>query len=135
MKQPPRWRSITKQRYEELPKIGPDAPETLIDSILAKSPVKMKKPAGIAATKREEQAGPTSNGEQEDLIPRSQIDSTDVAPNSRPTCGARVTHALVITYHEQLGKVYYFDFWAAPDDFVQSSAKFNQILNSVRFLS
>lgn len=135
MKQPPRWRSITKQRYEELPKIETEAPDSLVDSILAKSPVRKKKSAGIVATKLEKQSSLTSNGEQDDLIPRSRIDSTDVAPNGSPTCGARVIHALVISYHEQLGKVYYFDFWATPDDFVQSSAKFNQILNSVRFLS
>jgi len=135
MKQPPRWRSITKQRYEELPKIETDMPKSLMESILAKSPMRTKKSAGITASELEELADPTSNAEQDDLIPRSQIDSTDVAPNSRPTCGSRVTHALVITYHEQLGKVYYFDFWAAPNDFVQSSAKYNQILNSVRFLS
>ena len=147
IKQAPRWRNITKERYEDLLKYEteepsslmdsiPEAPSSLMDSILAASPIRKKRrSSGVVATESEKRSNLTANREQDDVIPRPQIDSMNVAPNSRPTSGVRVTHAVVVCYHEQLGKVYYFDFWAMPRDFIQASAKFNQILNSVRFLS
>ena len=135
VKQPPRWRNITKERYEHLPKLETEAPDSVLDSILARSPLKKKESSGTVATELEEPSNLAADEEREDVIPRSLIDSTNVAPNSRPTSGALVMHALVICYHEQLGRVYYFELWATPSDFIQSSAKFNQILNSVRFLS
>ena len=51
----------------------------------------------------------------------------------RPTCplGGRVLHVMIICYHADLKKVFYFEFWDKLDTFVESSAKFN----SVRFLT
>lgn len=37
-----------------------------------------------------------------------------------------------ICYHADLKKVIYFGFWDKPAAFVESSAKFNQIMDSVR---
>lgn len=135
VKQPPRWRNVTKQRYEELPRSDVEAPDSLMDSILSRSPVRKKHSSGILTTRIRRPSNRAEDSEQDDLIPQPRIDSTDIAPSSRPTAGEKVVHALVICYHEQLGKVYYFEFWAVPNDFIQASAKFNQILNSVRFLS
>jgi hypothetical protein len=135
VKQPPTWQNVTRERYEDLLKTRTEAPDSLIDSILAKSPLRKKESSGIVATGSGKPSKSTVNKEQEEVVLRPRIDSTDVAANKRPTSGARVIHAVVICYHEPLGKIYYFDFWAMPGDFIQSSAKFNQILNSVRFLS
>jgi hypothetical protein len=135
VKRPPRWRPITRQRYEELPKSTREAPDSLMDSILSKSPLRKKVTSGNVAARSERAPNLAENGQQDDIIPRAQIDSTDVAPNSRLTAGTKIVHSSLICYHEQLGKIYYFDFWATPGDFIQSSAKFNQILNSVRFLN
>jgi hypothetical protein len=135
-KQPPRFRKVTKQRYEQLPKSQTEASESLVESILTKaSRIGKWEASAIVATKPGKHSSQTSNAEHDELIPPSDTDSTDVAPNSRLTSGARVLHGLVICYHEDLRKVYYFDFWDTPSNFVKSSAKFNQILNSVRFLS
>jgi hypothetical protein len=41
----------------------------------------------------------------------------------------------VVTYHEQLDKVYVFEFYDDLEDFYQSSIEFNQIIASTRFLS
>ena len=42
---------------------------------------------------------------------------------------------MIICNHADLNKVIYFEFWDKPGTFVESSAKFNQIMNSVRFLT
>jgi hypothetical protein len=42
---------------------------------------------------------------------------------------------MIICYQADLKKVFYFEFWDNPGTFVESSAKFNQIMNSVRFLT
>lgn len=40
----------------------------------------------------------------------------------------------VVCYHPQLAKIYYFEFVDDANDFKYSSATFNRVLNSVRFL-
>ena len=42
---------------------------------------------------------------------------------------------MIICNHADLNKVIYFEFWDKPGTFVESSAKFNQIMDSVRFLT
>jgi len=39
---------------------------------------------------------------------------------------------MIIWYHADLKKVIYFEFWDKPGTFVESSAKFKQIIDSVR---
>lgn len=45
-----------------------------------------------------------------------------------------VARMRVVCFHEALETVYYFDFWDDVKDFVESSAVFNQVLASARFL-
>ena len=40
---------------------------------------------------------------------------------------------MIICNHADLNKVIYFEFWDKPGTFVESSAKFNQMMDSVRF--
>src|SRR5215210_716588 len=134
VKLPPRWRPITREHYERLPKFKAETPDSVIATIISKSPIKKKKSSGAVATEPGTPSDPAADGEREQEIPQSLIDSMNMTTNGRSRSGAMVVHASLICYHEQLGKVYYFEFWAAPDDFIQGSAKFNQILNSVRFL-
>ncbi len=42
---------------------------------------------------------------------------------------------MIICYQANLKKVFYFEFWDKPDTFVESSTKFNQIMDSVRSLT
>jgi hypothetical protein len=51
---------------------------------------------------------------------------------SYPLVVQRVT---VTCYHEALGNIYFFHFWEDFDDFLDSSAAFNQIVRSTRFLT
>ena len=47
---------------------------------------------------------------------------------------ADVLRIFVVCYHEDVGNIFYFDFIDDTRDFSKSSALFNQILSSVRFL-
>lgn len=135
-KQPPRWWKVTKQRYEELPKNTIETSKSSGTLIPRRSNTKVGKSLSSAlAIKPDGRSNPVPDGGHDELISRSQIDSTDLVPDNRPTYGTMVVHTLIICYHEQLKKVYYFDFWDTPGNFVRTSAKFNQILSSVRFLS
>ncbi|MCH8903912.1 MAG: hypothetical protein IIA45_08370 [Bacteroidetes bacterium] len=47
----------------------------------------------------------------------------------------KVVQMRVITFHEELSTIYYFDFFDNEEDFIESSIKFNLLLDSVRFLT
>ena len=47
----------------------------------------------------------------------------------------QVSRMRVVSYHEELRTIYFFDFWDDVNDFVHSSDEFNQIIASTRFLS
>lgn len=47
----------------------------------------------------------------------------------------KINHMTVFCYHEELSKIFYFDFYDDRDDFPRSSEAFNRILESTRFLS
>ena len=41
---------------------------------------------------------------------------------------------VIVCYHEKLNNIFYFEFIDDSPDFIASSEKFNQIINSIRFL-
>jgi hypothetical protein len=134
-KQRPRWWKVTKQRYEELPKNTIETSESSEALTHRKSHMKVGgSSSGALATRSNDHSNAVPDGGQDGPISRPQVDSTDLVPGNRPTYGAVMVHILIICYHKQLKKVYYFDFWDTPGNVVKSSAKFNQILSSVRFL-
>jgi hypothetical protein len=47
----------------------------------------------------------------------------------------KINHMTVFCYHEELSKIFYFDFYDNREDFPTSSEDFNRILESTRFLS
>jgi len=55
------------------------------------------------------------------------------APKER-TFYEQITRMRVVCYHEALGKIFYFEFFDDVRDFKDSSAVFNRILASTRFL-
>jgi hypothetical protein len=62
---------------------------------------------------------------------RPEIDTADPTTDL-PSRGDRVLHVVIICHHADFKKVIYFGFWDKPAAFVESSAKFNQIMDSVR---
>ena len=86
--------------------------------------------AGVAAS--------GSNGRKltavEEEPVRPEIDTAEPTTDL-PPWGDRVLHVMIICYHVDLKKVICFEFWDKPDTFVESSAKFDQIMDSVRFLT
>ena len=62
------------------------------------------------------------------------VSDTLIGEVTEQTIYQRILRMRVICYHEALGKIYYFDFLDDVGDFKESSAVFNRILASTRFL-
>jgi hypothetical protein len=128
-KRTPKWTKVTREQYENLPKARDetaDAPARS-RSTWAREGWSGRRGRGIRverpdANRRRRQAG-TARGRHG-------------RPDDRPPpSGDRVLHVMIICYHADLKKVFYFEFWDKPGTFVESSAKFNQIMDSVWFLT
>jgi hypothetical protein len=125
-KRTPKWTKVTREQYESLPKVKNERAD-------APAPPK-------AAGTREEYCSRRGRGirvERPDANRRRRGAGTarDLhgRPDERPPPrGGRVLHVMSICYHADLKKVIYFGFWDKPAAFVESSAKFNQIMDSVR---
>jgi hypothetical protein len=68
------------------------------------------------------------------LVDTSTDTSTAITPPAKEVTYQLVSRMRVVCYHEPLETIYYFDFLDDVKDFVESSAVFNQVLASTRFL-
>jgi len=67
--------------------------------------------------------------------PRSEKDAkSETSIETDKIIFQEILRMRVVCYNQQLGKIYYFDFLDDTKDFKDSSAIFNRVLNSVRFL-
>lgn len=128
-KRTPKWTKVTREQYESLPKTRNET---------SHAPVPPEADRARAGGGGGRVAVFGSNGRTqtavEDEIVRSEVDTADPTTDLPPR-GGRVLHVMIICYHADLKKVFYFEFWDEPGTFVESSAKFNQIMDSVRFLT
>lgn len=128
-KRTPKWMKVTREQNESLPKVKNEA---------ADAPALSK-----AAGAREEYCSRRGRGirvERPDANRRRRGAGTardrHGRPDDRPPPrGDRVLRVTIVCYHADLNKVIYFEFWDKPGTFVESSAKFNQMMDSVRFLT
>jgi len=83
-----------------------------------------------------DQGGPPSSPHKENT---ESTQPTQAGPSSSALIERvdylRVWQMYVACWHEDLNKVFVFEFWDDEQDFTKSSAMFNQILDSVRFLT
>ncbi|MDR8389523.1 IPT/TIG domain-containing protein [Aliifodinibius sp. S!AR15-10] len=61
-------------------------------------------------------------------------ENQDIHEDVKKTLIQEVARMRVLCYHEQLKKIYIFEFWDDIKDFQKSSAEFNRVLASTRFL-
>ena len=133
-KRTPKWSKVTKEQYESLSKARNEKADVPAPSEAAGARARGGGGSGAAGVAADGSNGHTRTTAVEDEIVRPEVDTADPTTDLPPR-GGRVLHVMIICYHADLKKVIYFEFWDKPDTFVESSAKFNQIMDSVRFLT
>jgi hypothetical protein len=124
----PKWTKVTREQYESLPKVKNEAAD-------APAPPKAAgaRASGVVVAAGDAASG--SNGRTQPPSKRSWYGPRSTRQTRRPTSpsGSQgLLHVMIICYHVDLKKVIYFEFRDKPGNFVESSAKFNQIMDSVR---
>jgi hypothetical protein len=127
-KRTPKWTKVTREQYESLPKARSETADAPAPSEAARARAR-----GGGAVRVAGSNGQTETAVEGEIV-RPEVDTADPTTDLPPR-GGRVLHVMIICYHADLKKVFYFEFWDKPDTFVESSAKFNQIMDSVRFLT
>ncbi len=79
--------------------------------------------------------GQTVQGDTGEPPDARSTEASPAEPKRDKVCFRQVSRLRVVCFHQQMGNVYFFDFWDDVGDFVTSSAEFNQVLASARFLS
>lgn len=89
---------------------------------------KVEGDTSMAKASEPEKAADDAKSEQSDRAPAPVDDQAE------RVLFQEVVRMRVVSYHEQLEKVYYFEFWDDVENFKDSSAVFNRVLASTRFL-
>jgi hypothetical protein len=99
-------------------------------------------PATDAGPAKVETSAAASTSNRPGLEPASGKDGTEAPAAASPATPPKpveydipVYHMHVVCYHHELKKLFFSDFVADEPNFANSSAKFNQILYSARFLT
>ena len=110
-------------------------PLTVIDNGSVKSNFPLEMP--LSGEKIMEPHAAATSPQPTGKIPETDTTVLKAAPAEPPKeqfFYQQVSRMRVLCYHEQLKKIYFFDFWDDVGDFVTSSDEFNQIIASTRFL-
>ena len=129
-KRTPKWTKVTREQYESLPKVSNARADVPSPPKAAGARARVSVAAEVATSGAN---GRTQTAVEEELV-RPEIDTADPTTDLPPR-GDRVLHVMIICYHADLKKDFSFEFWDKLDTIVESSAKFKQIMNSIRFLT
>ena len=84
---------------------------------------------------REHPAQPPQSQTTAKANPTSESGAPAQLSDSPAPTIVQVWQMYVVCFHKELGKVFFFSFWDDDHDFTESSAQFNKILDSIRFLT